>query len=245
MTRVRDVSIALLWGLLAHGLFAIAVVAMWLGLHEGLEIGVSSLRGPVAVICDAALVIQFPLLHSWLLSRPGRALMSRLAPFGLGRALAPTTFAAIASLQALSTFVLWSPSGIVIARAEGVSLWAWNLAYAASWGFLLKALHDAGPALQTGYVGWSSIVRGRQPSFGPFPVHGTFARCRQPVYLGFALTLWTGPVHTLDSLLLAVAWTAYCAIGPLHKERRYRTWYGEPYAAYQAKVPYFLPRILR
>lgn len=245
MSRPREIATALCYGAVTHALFAVAIVVMWLALYDGLQLGAGRLEGAAAALANAALVLQFPLLHSWLLSTRGRALLARLAPFGLGRALSPTTFAAIASLQALGTFALWSPSGVVVARAEGVSLLAWDAAYAASWIFLLKALHDAGPALQTGFVGWTSVLRGEKPQFGPFPTHGTFARCRQPVYLGFALTLWTGPVHTLDGLVLAAVWTAYCAIGPLHKERRYRSWYGERYAAYQARVPYILPRFRR
>ena len=245
MRRRAEVAVALSWGALTHALFALAVVTMWLGLHDGLAGGAGGLEGWPAAAANAALVLQFPLLHSWLLSGRGRALLARAAPLGLGRALAPTTFAATASLQALATFALWSPSGVVLARGDGAASWAWEAAYAASWVFLLRALHDAGPGLQTGFVGWSSVVRGRKPEFGPFPTHGTFACCRQPVYLGFALTLWTGPVHTLDGLALATVWSAYCALGPLHKERRYRAWYGERYAAYQARVPYMFPRFRR
>jgi protein-S-isoprenylcysteine O-methyltransferase Ste14 len=194
-------------------------------------------------VADALLVAQFPLVHSWLLSEPGRRLLARLAPGDLGRALAPTTFAGIASLQTLATFQLWSPSGITLHATSGGALWAWRALFAASWLFLLKALYDAGLGLQTGFVGWTSVLRGRAPRFGSFPTNGSFRCCRQPVYFGFALTLWTAPVHTLDGLLLAVAWTAYCAIGPLHKERRYRSRYGDEYARYQESVPYFLPWI--
>jgi protein-S-isoprenylcysteine O-methyltransferase Ste14 len=68
-----------------------------------------------------------------------------------------------------------------------------------------------------------------------------FRACRQPVYLAFALTLWTGPVLTLDRLVLAVAWTAYSLVGPLFKERRYVERFVDAYRNYQAQVPYMLP----
>lgn len=65
---------------------------------------------------------------------------------------------------------------------------------------------------------------------------------RQPIYLGFALVLWTAPVWSLDSSLLALAWSGYCVLGPIHKERRFAQRYGSTFATYRARVPYFFPR---
>ena len=106
-----------------------------------------------------------------------------------------------------------------------------TLAYAMSWGFLLKAMADAGLPLQTGFLGWGSIVRDRRPVYGAFPERGTFRFVRQPIYLAFALTLWTGPVWNADHLLVAIPWTLYCIAGPLLKERRCIAVYGERFAA--------------
>lgn len=69
-----------------------------------------------------------------------------------------------------------------------------------------------------------------------------FRYTRQPVYLAFALTLWTGPVWTPDKLVLALLWTAYCIVGPRFKERRYLQYYGEEFERYRESVPYWLPR---
>ena len=80
------------------------------------------------------------------------------------------------------------------------------------------------------------------PRFGAFPTQGLFRWVRQPVYIGFALTLWTGPVWTPDRLVLALAWTAYCVTAPRLKERRMVRRHGENYARYQREVPYMLPR---
>jgi hypothetical protein len=63
----------------------------------------------------------------------------------------------------------------------------------------------------------------------------------QPIYLGHALTLWTGPVWSPDRLFLAVVWTGYCVLGPLLEERCYLALHGEDFAAYQRRVPYMLP----
>jgi protein-S-isoprenylcysteine O-methyltransferase Ste14 len=236
-------AVAIAYGVVTHAAFVAAVATMIAALYDGLRFGQGPLRGPWAWLANTALVAQFPLLHSYLLTPAGQRWLARLAPRELARDLAPTTFALVASGQLLATFALWSPSGVVLDDAHGASLWLFRGAFAASWIFLLKALTDAGLGVQTGFVGWSAVLRGRRPQFGEFPTHGLFQVCRQPVYLGFALTLWTGPVHTLDGLVLALTWTTYCVAAPLHKELRYLGRYGERFARYRERVPYFVPRL--
>ena len=58
---------------------------------------------------------------------------------------------------------------------------------------LLKAVIDAGLALQTGFLGWWAAARGRAPLDPPMPLRGLFRPCRQPIYVAFTLTLWTVP----------------------------------------------------
>lgn len=235
-------AIALAWGLTTHALFLVGVGAMIVNLHQGMRWSLAPLAGRWGYLVDTLLILQFPLLHSFLLGRRGRALLARLAPGGLGEDLVTTTFAAIAAIQVGATFLLWSPSGIVWWEPHGAAAVGMDVLYAASWLFLGKALWDAGLPLQTGSLGWWSVLRGRRPRPLAFPTRGLFRFIRQPVYLGFALTLWTGPVRTPDRLVLALAWTAYCALGPRLKERRYLAWHGEAYRRYQAEVPYMAPR---
>ena len=72
---------------------------------------------------------------------------------------------------------------------------------------------------------------------------GLFRRSRQPIYLGFAMVLCSGPVWTLDHCVIASAWTTYCVLGPLLKERRFGTRYGADFEAYRRRVPYFFPQL--
>jgi protein-S-isoprenylcysteine O-methyltransferase Ste14 len=133
--------------------------------------------------------------------------------------------------------VWWQPAGWL--------RWIFCFAYAASWGFLLKGMTDAGLAVQTGFLGWGAIVRNREPAYGGFAPKGTFRYVRQPIYLAFALTLWTGPVWTPDHLLLAATWTGYCMLGPVLKERRYLRAYGDRFVSYRERVPYWVPVLRR
>ncbi len=238
----RQRAVALGYGIVNHLAFAAGIAAMIAGLYFGLGTGRGTLHGAAAVAADALLLVSFFVLHSYLLSSSGRRrVLDRLAPLGLGRDLGSTIFATIASLQLLLTFVAWSPIGPVWWQPHGALRVVATLAYAASWGFLLKAMADAGLPLQTGFLGWGSIVRGRKPCYAAFPEHGTFRYLRQPIYLAFALTLWTGPVWTVDRLLLAIPWTLYCIAGPVLKERRCVAIYGERFQRYQRRVPYWLP----
>lgn len=50
---------------------------------------------------------------------------------------------------------------------------------------------------------------------------------------------------TPDQLVVAASLTAYCLIGPLFKEARFRRIHGAAFAEYARTVPYWLPRVRR
>jgi len=116
-------------------------------------------------------------------------------------------------------------------------------AYSASWLILLKASFDAGAEVQSGALGWMSLLARIRPVFPDMPTQGLFRLIRQPIYMAFALTLWTPPVWTPDQLVLAVCFTAYCLLAPRLKERRFAARYGTRFDSYRAAIPYDLPRL--
>lgn len=240
-TSARSVALALFYGAICHGIFALAGLAMLLGLFTGMQTGFGAVPQPWAWVVNLALLAQFPLGHSFLLTRRGQAALHRLAPAPHAKTLATTTYATIASLQLLCLFTLWTPSGVVLWRAEGLGLALLCLAYAASWALLTKASFDAGPMVQSGALGWVALLRGRKPVFPDMPETGLFRVVRQPIYVAFALTLWCVPVWTPDQILIAVLYTAYCVGAPRWKERRFLTFYGDRFRAYQSRVPYWIP----
>ena len=236
------VALALGLGVLCHAMFAAGVLAMIVAMFFGLSRTLGTVTWPWAALANAVLILQFPLAHSLLLTGPGGRL-ARLIPGPHGRTLATTTYAIIASAQLLALFVLWTPSGIVWWRAEGAVFWAITVAYGASWLILMKSIFDAGADLQTGALGWMSLLARIRPVFPDMPTLGLFRLIRQPIYVAFALTLWTVPVWTPDQLALAISFTAYCLIAPRLKERRFAARYGDRFTQYQADVPYMLPRL--
>lgn len=238
----RRIALAVCMGVLCHAVFGAAVLAMILAMYFGMSRSLGEVAWPWALLANAALVLQFPLGHSLLLTRRGGRLLKGLLPGPHGETLATTTYAIIASLQLLCLFAFWTPSGIVWWRAEGGLLWCMTAGYAATWLFLLKASFDAGAEVQSGALGWMSLMGKVRPVYPDMPVQGLFSVIRQPIYLAFALTLWTVPVWTPDQLSLALCYTGYCLLAPRLKERRFAARYGQRFESYRASVPYMWPR---
>jgi protein-S-isoprenylcysteine O-methyltransferase Ste14 len=236
--------LALFHGALCHGLFAAAVVAMARGLFLGMTSSLGRLEGGAAIVANSLLLAQFPLVHSWLLAGGGPRVYRRLAPREHARTLAPTLYVSIASLQVLAVFLLWSPVGEPFWEAKGTLRALCFALPGASWLALAKSMADANLALQSGSLGWWALYRGRKPDYGPLPTRGLFAICRQPIYLSFAAITWTGPVWTIDHVVVTAVLTGYCLLGPLAKERRFERIHGDAFREYRARVPYFpgMPR---
>lgn len=239
---VKRVAIAYLYGAICHVIFTLAVVAMFLGLFYGMSRSFGAVPAPWAWVANVALILQFPLLHSVLLTRRGGAILGWFAPGQHALTLSTTTYAIVASMQLLALFALWTPSGVIWWEAEGAAFGLLCTLYLASWGLLMKASFDAGAEVQSGALGWMSLAKNVRPIFPDMPTTGAFRIIRQPIYVAFALTLWTVPVWTPDQLVLAVSLTAYCLLAPLLKERRFAERYGAAFAIYRGKVPYAVPR---
>jgi len=235
------ISLALGFGFICHATFAVAILAMIVAMFFGLSESLGTVPWPWAMLANLALIAQFPVVHSVLLTARGGRLLLRLIPGPHGATLATTTYAIIASVQLLGLFVLWTPSGIVWWRAEGLAFWALTTAYAASWLLLTKASFDAGAEVQSGALGWMSLMGRIRPIFPDMPTLGLFGLIRQPIYLAFTLTLWTVPVWTPDQLCLALFYTVYCMVAPRLKERRFAARYGDEFYTYLSNVPYVVP----
>jgi methanethiol S-methyltransferase len=229
----RVKAVAVTYGVLCHGLFVAAIAAMIYEMYFGLGRAWGRVPAPWSWIANAALLLQFPVGHSLLLTRRGRRM--------LGGALATTRYVIVASLQVLLLYVAWTPSGTIWWRAEGAPAVGLTMLYAAGWLLLLKSMFDAGIELQTGSLGWRAVLAGRKPGFPPMPTRGLFRIVRQPIYVSFAITVWTVPVWTPDQLLLAAVLTAYCVIGPLFKEARFLRTFGRDFVAYRSNHPYWIP----
>ncbi|MEO0865328.1 MAG: isoprenylcysteine carboxylmethyltransferase family protein [Pseudomonadota bacterium] len=235
------IAAALTLGVVVHVLFAAAVLAMMLAMAFGMSRSLGAVPWPWAGLANVALVVQFPLVHSFLLTGRGGKLLARLWPGAHGGTVASSTFALIASAQLLALFALWTPTGIVWWQADGALWWGILAVYGLSWVLVVLTTWDAGIEVQSGALGWMSLLARRKPVYPDMPETGTFRVVRQPIYLSFALTLWLVPTWTPDQLFLALCYTAYCVLAPRRKEARFAARYGDRFAAYRARTPYMNP----
>lgn len=237
----RRPAVALFYGAVCHACYALGVGTMMVAMFFGMSRSLGALEPPWSWITNTTLLAQFPIMHSFLLSKKGSALLAHLAPVGIGVTLSSTTYATIASLQVFALFALWSANGTIWWQAHGAALGVMTVLYAGSWLLLGKAMSDAGLGLQTGNLGWVALWRNKRPIYPRMPESGLFRLSRQPIYVAFTLTLWTVPMWTPDQLIVAIVLTSYCLIGPLLKEARFRRIYGSAFDAYARVVPYWLP----
>ena len=240
-SRSGQTAIALVCGAVCHVSFALGVGAMVAAMFFGMSRSLGRVEAPWSWIANIALLAQFPVMHTFLLSQRGKRLLAHLSPRGTGTTLSSTTFVTIASAQILALFALWSPSREIWWLAHGPALIVLVILYAASWLLLGKAMSDAGLSLQTGSLGWVALLRNRIPVYPKMPEGGLFRLTRQPIYVAFTLTVWTVPTWTPDQLTVAMAFTSYCLIGPLFKEARFRRIFGPAFDAYSQGIPYWLP----
>ena len=230
--------LAILLGVLCHTLFAVAVGLMGYSLFWGLSRPIIELPFS-GIALNLFLLIGFPLGHSMLLSTRGRHYLKCLLPTRIGSDMVSTTFAISASLQVGALFAFWRPLGGVWIEPQGVALFAMSILYVFAWLGLLVALAEAGLQLQTGALGWFSVVKGVRPTYPALPQKGLHGLCRHPIYQSFLLILLTGPTWGLDHLLIASVWGGYCIVGPIFKERRLRAVFGNRYDEYSSKTPYY------
>lgn len=237
----KRIVVAFAYGAICHSIFGLAVLAMIGAMFFGMSMSLGCVPAPWSVFANIALIIQFPVVHSLLLTRRGGGLLAKLAPAAYAKTLSTTTYAIVASVQLLALFVLWTPSGIIWWQAEGAAFVVFCGLYAVSWTLLMWASFDAGAEVQSGALGWMSLAQNIRTVFPEMPTRGLFRVIRQPIYVAFALTTWTVPVWTPDQLALAVGLTSYCLLAPILKERRFAQRYGAAFADYKRRVPYAIP----
>ena len=115
--------------------------------------------------------------------------------------MATTTYVIVASLQVFLLFAFWTPSGTVWWRAQGATLWVVSCLYAAPGCCCSRRSGTRGWRFRPAFSAGGPIFGDRAPVFPPMPTTGLFRFVRQPIYVAFALTLWTVPTWTPDQLV--------------------------------------------
>jgi protein-S-isoprenylcysteine O-methyltransferase Ste14 len=216
------------FGVANHALLAVTVwsVFWFLKGHDSAPRG-----GSLAL--DAALALQFGLLHSALLLPAVRTRLSRWIPWHSYGCF----FCAATCVSLLTVICLWNPISPIVWSFEGAARTAVETAYYLSWAFLFYALWLSGIGYQSGFTPWWDWVRGREAPKRRFRPRGAFYVLRHPVYLAFLGLIWSTPTVTLDRAVLIGLWTAYVFVGSALKDRRLTYYLGDEYRKYSARVP--------
>ena len=245
MDPTENKSLAIAYGLVCHGIFLLAGAVMFLTILTGFKYSAGPFQGFTAITINFLLLIQFPIGHSFFLSKRGMKILEIFAPEKHAKTLRTTVYATIASIQLIFLFSFWNFSGVFIWQIGTPANMIMILFNLISWALLSISSIQAGYEVQTGSLGWTSVYRGKKAVFPDMPTRGMFSVVRQPIYLSFSLVLWTSPEMSLDLFIVALAYSLYCFFGPMLKERRFYKIYGERFSEYQETVPYYLPYFSR
>ncbi len=239
---MRNKLIAYGLGILCHLSFGAAIVLMAYMLATGLTHGIFPLGGNQGRVFNIFLILQFPIIHSFFLTKTGSKILMLPFPKEIAKDLLTTSYALVASIQLLIVFLFWTPNSIVWFAPSSLIVVPWFMIYGLSWLLLIKSLSEAGLAMHTGWLGWHSVTNGKKIIYPNLPREGLHGQCRHPIYLSFLLIILTAPVWSFDHFLLASIWVLYCILGPKLKERRTHQRLGDRYLEIKESIPYMIPK---
>ena len=239
----QEKVIAIIYGLFCHGIFVAAGLLMFFTLFFGFSTQITPLEKFSGLPLNIILLLQFPLLHSFLLSKKGKMFLRLFYSRRFSGKLDTTIYATIASAQLFLLFFFWKPSGILLWKAEGVFYILLTFCYLLGWLLLTVSSFQAGLSVQTGALGWVSVFRNINVKYPNMSNFGLFRIIRHPIYFSFSIILWASPYFTVDKIIVAIIYTIYCVSAPHFKERRFVAIYGEKFLTYRGRTPYFIPRL--
>jgi protein-S-isoprenylcysteine O-methyltransferase Ste14 len=249
----------LLFGVLAYAAFVASVTYLvaWLGNLQATPLataipGLTSLvprsidsggrpsPAGLAAGIDLALILLFGAQHSVMARTGFKAWLKRHLPAAAER----STYVLCASAMLALMFWQWRPlTGVVWSLGSGLAQAIGWIVFAGGFALSLVAtfLIDHFDLFGLRQV-WHACDGDEEE--GPRFATPLFYRfVRHPLYLGFLLAFWGGPVMSVGHLLFAATMTAYILVAIQFEERDLLRQLGEGYAAYRARVPMLLPKL--
>lgn len=220
-----------------------AALAAWLpGLSalvpRSIDFGGAQSGAAVAALIDTLLVLAFGLQHSVMARIGFKTWLKRHLPESAERSV----YVLLASLMLMLLFWQWRPIGAPV--------WAATSAAGQVVGWAVFALGFGLVLLSTFLIdhfdlfGLKQVLRqffGRPTAPARFVTPFLYKLVRHPLYLGFLLAFWGGPVMTAGHLLFAATMSAYILVAIRFEERDLVRQLGERYVAYREQVPMLVP----
>lgn len=253
MTR----TLILLFGLFAYGVFfaTFSYLVAFVGnlqtttlaeslpvlrslVPHSIDVGRASGAPTTAVAVNLGLILLFGLQHSAMARLGFKAWLKRRLPAAAERSV----YVLIASAMLILMFWQWRPLPAAVWSASSVAgqILGWSV-FALGFGIVLLStfLIDHFDLFGLRQV-WLQY-RGREPGAHRFAAPLFYRWVRHPIYLGFILAFWGGPVMSLGHLLFAAAMSAYILVAIRFEERDLVHQLGERYRRYREDVPMLIP----
>ena len=80
LRNIKTKLISILYGSVCHIIFVISGMCMFWVLYNGFTVSLGSVRQPLSIVINIFLLLQFPILHSFLLTNSGRRVLRFFAP---------------------------------------------------------------------------------------------------------------------------------------------------------------------
>ncbi len=236
--------LSVLYALVAYAAFQLVLV-VFIGFSADLVVpkpvdGGMPAPWPQALAVDLGLLLMFGVQHSLMARRGFKRWWAGIVPPVVERSTYVVASCLVLGLLMwlwvpIAAPVLWRverPAGVVL--LWGVFGLGWLLAGASTFAldhFELFGLRQAFAPLTGRPIPQASL---RTPLL--------YRHVRHPLYLGFLLGLWGGPVMSAGRLVLAGGLSLYILVGIAFEERDLIHHFGERYRAYRGQVGMLLPR---
>lgn len=206
---------------------------------RSIDSGGPSTTPGAAIAFDLGLILLFGMQHSVMARTGFKAWLKRRLPESAERSV----YVLLASLVLMLLFWQWRPIDTVVWTANSVFGQAigWSV-FAMGFGLVLLStfLIDHFDLFGLKQVWRQFMDRPARPAAFVTPL--IYKLVRHPLYLGFILAFWGGPVMTAGHLLFAAAMTAYILVAIQLEERDLVRQLGERYVQYRRQVPMLIPR---
>lgn len=236
----------LLYAGLAY-LLALANIAYIIGflqdvlVPKGINDGTPGAFWP-SVAINIGLVWLFGLHHSATARRWFKARWTRIVPPALERA----TYLYMTAVATGLMVFFWQPVPNQIWHVEApVAVWTIYGLYLAVVGAMFSA------TFPIGHFGFFALaqawdqVRGKIAAKPDFTARWLYALVRHPISVGWMLLPWLTPHMTVGQLCFALGTLSYILVATIFEEADLADELGAVYSDYRARVPAFVPRLLR
>ena len=190
-----------------------------------------------ALALDAVLCLGFFAQHSGMIRRGFRDRLARVAPAHHHAAI----YAVASGVALLVLLAGWQRVDLVVWSLDGAWRWLPRGLFVLAGVIFWWAVSALGSFDAFGVKAVRHGARSRPAATSELRIAGPYRLVRHPIYTSLLICLWAVPTMTVDRLLLAALTSLWLVVGSRLEERDLVADFGEPYRAYQRRVPMLLP----